>query len=121
MYEGALCAVKAGEEVVPATELKALRQRIRESNRLLGRKTMEVEILKEKPLPWLVEKTAVAKALSQGGRYLVKTITERLGVCRSNQYEQRRRDRRHLQQRYNKAEDEWYLSLICKNTDERPT
>lgn len=47
MYEGALCAVKAGEEVVPATELKALRVRIRELERLLGRKTMEVEILKE--------------------------------------------------------------------------
>ncbi len=47
MYEGALCAVKAGEEVVPATEVKALRQRIRELERLLGRKTMEVEILKE--------------------------------------------------------------------------
>jgi transposase len=47
MYEGALCAVRAGEEVVPATEVKALRERIRELERLLGRKTMEVEILKE--------------------------------------------------------------------------
>ena len=47
MYEGALCAVKAGEEVVPATEVKALKARIRELERLLGRKTMEVEILKE--------------------------------------------------------------------------
>jgi transposase len=47
MYEGALCAVRAGEEVVPATEVKALKTRIRELERLLGRKTMEVEILKE--------------------------------------------------------------------------
>jgi len=47
LYEGALCAVKAGEEVVPASEAKALRTRIRELERLLGRKTMEVEILKE--------------------------------------------------------------------------
>jgi len=47
MYEGALCAVKAGEEVVPATEVKALRERIRELERLLGTKTMEVEMLKE--------------------------------------------------------------------------
>jgi transposase len=47
MYEGALCAVRAGEEVVPAAEVKALRERIRELERLLGRKTMEVEILKE--------------------------------------------------------------------------
>ena len=41
MYEGALCAVKAGEEVVPAAELKALRARIRELERVLGRKTKE--------------------------------------------------------------------------------
>jgi len=47
MHEGALCAVRAGEEVVPATEVKALRARVRELERVLGRKTMEVEILKE--------------------------------------------------------------------------
>jgi len=51
----------------------------------------------------------------------VKAITQTLGVSRSNQYEQRRRDRRHRPQRYNKAEDEYYLPLIRKITDERPT
>jgi len=47
VYEGALSAVKAGEEVVPASEVKALKARIRELERLLGKKTMENEILKE--------------------------------------------------------------------------
>ena len=47
LYEGALCAVKAGEEVVPASEAKALRIRVRQLERLLGRKTMEVQILRE--------------------------------------------------------------------------
>ena len=47
MYEGALSAVKAGEAVVPVSEAKELRLRIRELERLLGRKTMEVEILKD--------------------------------------------------------------------------
>ncbi len=47
MQEGALCAVRAGEEVVPASEMKELRARNRELERLLGRKTMEVEILKD--------------------------------------------------------------------------
>lgn len=47
MYEGALSAVKAGEAVVPSSEVKSLKKRIRELERLLGRKTMEVEILKE--------------------------------------------------------------------------
>lgn len=47
MQEGALSAVKAGEAVVPISEAKELRSRIRELERLLGRKTMEVEILKD--------------------------------------------------------------------------
>lgn len=47
MQEGALCAVRAGEEVVPASEMKELWARNRELERLLGRKTMEVEILKD--------------------------------------------------------------------------
>lgn len=51
----------------------------------------------------------------------MKAITETLGVSRSNQYEQRRRDRRHRPKRYNKAEDDYYLPLIRTITDERPT
>ena len=47
MHEGALSAVKAGEQVVPASEVKVLKSKVRELERLLGRKTMEVEILKE--------------------------------------------------------------------------
>ncbi len=45
--QGALSAVRADEEVVPASEVKALRQQIRELQRLLGKKTVEVEILKD--------------------------------------------------------------------------
>lgn len=45
--QGALSAVKAGEEVVPASEARALRAHVRELQRLLGKKTMEVEILKD--------------------------------------------------------------------------
>src|ERR1700733_1237781 len=45
--EGALSAVGADEEVVPASELKALYQQIRELQRLLGKKTQEAEILRE--------------------------------------------------------------------------
>ena len=47
MHEGALSAVDAGEAVVPISEAKELRSRIRELERLLGRKTMEVEIIKD--------------------------------------------------------------------------
>ena len=45
--EGALSAVGAGEEVVPASEYRALQHQVRELQRLLGKKTQEAEILKE--------------------------------------------------------------------------
>ena len=44
---GALTAVEAGATVVPATELEAARRQIRELQRLLGKKSFEVELLKE--------------------------------------------------------------------------
>jgi transposase len=45
--EGKLSAIQAGEEVVPASELKHLNARVRELERLLGKKTLENEILKD--------------------------------------------------------------------------
>ncbi len=45
--QGALTATQADEEVVPASAFRAQQDRVRELERLLGRKTMEVEILKE--------------------------------------------------------------------------
>lgn len=47
MREGALVAVGADEQVVPASEVKQLKVKVRELERLLGKKTMEAEILKE--------------------------------------------------------------------------
>jgi transposase len=44
---GALTAVEAGESVVPAAELESARRQIRELQRLLGKKTLEAELLKE--------------------------------------------------------------------------
>lgn len=46
-HEGALTAVRADEELVPSSEVKELKRRIRELERMLGRKTMETEILKD--------------------------------------------------------------------------
>ena len=47
MREGALIAVGADDQVVPASEVKQLKAQIRELERLLGRKTMETEILRD--------------------------------------------------------------------------
>jgi transposase len=47
IHEGSLVAVGKEERVVPESEVKQLRAQIRELQRLLGKKTMEVEILKD--------------------------------------------------------------------------
>ena len=47
MSEGGKVAVQADEEVVSVSENRALKKRVRELERLLGKKTMESEILKE--------------------------------------------------------------------------
>ena len=46
MDEGGTVAVGSDETVVSASELRRLEERVRELERLLGRKTMEVEILR---------------------------------------------------------------------------
>lgn len=45
--QGALTATSAQEEVVAASDYRALQSQIRELQRLLGKKSMEVEILRE--------------------------------------------------------------------------
>ena len=45
--QGALTATQAEEEVVPASVFRASQEQIRELQRLLGKKTLENEILKE--------------------------------------------------------------------------
>ena len=47
MAEGGLEAVRADEDVVPASRVRDLEAKVRELERLLGRKTMETEILRE--------------------------------------------------------------------------
>jgi transposase len=47
MLEGGFVAVQADEPVVGRTHVRDLEKRVRELERLLGRKTLEVEILKE--------------------------------------------------------------------------
>lgn len=46
LSSGAEAAVKANEEVVPASELKAALARIRELERLIGKQAVDLEILR---------------------------------------------------------------------------
>ena len=65
MSDGGKVAVQADDQVVGVGEVRALKKRIRDLERMLGKKTMEVEILQEAmeiarekkllsrtPLPW---------------------------------------------------------------------
>ena len=46
--QGALTATQSEEAVVPASEYRSLQSQVRELQRLLGKKTLEAEILKAK-------------------------------------------------------------------------
>ncbi|MCC8397344.1 IS3 family transposase [Paraburkholderia sp. MMS20-SJTR3] len=81
--DGSLSAVSAGEEVVPASELSDALKQIRELQRLLGKKTMENEILREAVEGGEVAKMDCALTLIAGGR-AVKQVCDVLGVARSN-------------------------------------
>ena len=58
--QGALTAVFAGEAVVPASELAAARAEIAKLQRVLGKKTLENEILKE-AVEYATEKKWIAR------------------------------------------------------------
>ena len=47
MAEGSRRAVRADDEVVGANEVRELKRQVRELERMLGKKTMENEILRE--------------------------------------------------------------------------
>ncbi len=47
MEEGALTAVGSEEAVVPASQVKALEAKIRQLERIIGQKAVDIEILKE--------------------------------------------------------------------------
>ncbi|ASP56337.1 MULTISPECIES: IS3 family transposase [Sinorhizobium] len=83
--QGALTATAAEEEVVPASEYRALQAQVKELQRLLGKKTMESEILKEAlEIAGGPKKTDVALDLSSEGNFGMKAVCETLGVARSN-------------------------------------
>ncbi|WP_288080746.1 IS3 family transposase, partial [Pseudomonas sp.] len=80
--DGSLSAVSAGEAVVPASELSDALKQIRELQRMLGKKTMEAEVLKEAVEIARSPKMDCALTLVAGGRP-VKLVSKCLGVSRS--------------------------------------
>jgi transposase len=73
-----------GRRGVPASEYRASQSHVRELQRLLGKKTLENEILREALDLVQPRKTTIALALARAGQHAVKTIADALGVARSN-------------------------------------
>jgi transposase len=65
MEEGGLVGLKSGEPLVPLSELKALKAKVRDLERMVGKKTVEVEILKE-AVELGREKKLISRAPLQG-------------------------------------------------------
>ncbi|HGB0370587.1 TPA: IS3 family transposase [Salmonella enterica subsp. enterica serovar Saintpaul] len=80
--EGSLTAVAAGEQVVPASELAAAMKQIKELQRLLGKKTMENELLKEAVEYGRGKKVDSARALVARG-WGVSLVSRCLRVSRA--------------------------------------
>jgi putative transposase len=82
--QGALTATQAEEEVVPASAFRAQQEQIPELQRLLGKKTLEAEILKEALEVATGQKTPVAVALATEGEFPMTRLCETIGIARSH-------------------------------------
>lgn len=105
-------AVKADEEVAPVSRVRELEHRIRELERLLGRKRMETEILREALEQARPRKTRLALAVAATRRFPVKAVADTPGVARSNLVEQLRCPDRPRRDCHRRAEDEALLAEI---------
>jgi predicted RNase H-like nuclease (RuvC/YqgF family) len=84
MAEGGAAAVGSDEPVVGSSEVRRLEERIRELERLLGRKTMEVEILKEVLAKAQAKKPSLQLVSPLKDGFPMKRIADVLGVARSH-------------------------------------
>ncbi|MDQ4429072.1 IS3 family transposase [Yokenella regensburgei] len=90
--EGSLTAVAAGEQVVPASELASAMKQIKELQRLLGKKTMENELLKEAVEYGRPKKVDSARALVAGG-WRISLVSRCLRVSRAQLHTMARRSK----------------------------
>jgi transposase len=81
---GATAAVATNEDVVPVSALREAHQRIRELERLLGKKQMEIEILQA--AQEVVKKSMVAQRVRTVTQHPVAAICRTLGMARQTAY-----------------------------------
>ncbi|XSE93468.1 IS3 family transposase [Pseudomyxococcus flavus] len=80
---GGVSGLRAGEAVVPESEVQALKAQVRELQRLLGKKTQEAEVLRDAVELAREKKLFVARGLVEAGRHPVSAVARTLGVSRS--------------------------------------
>lgn len=120
MTEGGHEAVRADDDVVPAANLRRLEERVRELERLLGRKTMEVEILKEALDLTRSKEHKLLSSSVAAGRFPVKAVTDTLGIERSNVAE-RIKAVCHKRGPQTREGDLELAAVIRRLVDQRPT
>ncbi|WP_143535068.1 IS3 family transposase [Roseivivax jejudonensis] len=120
MLDGGAVAVSEDDDVTSNRAVRQMEDRIRELERQLGRKTLEVEILKEALDKTRFKKTDVARAVAAEGRFPVKAVAETLGVSRSNLHA-RMNGSAKPRRRYHKAQDAALLPMIEALVAARPT
>ncbi|ENB6578925.1 IS3 family transposase [Escherichia coli] len=119
--EGSLTAVAAGEQVVPASELASAMKQIKELQRLLGKKTMENELLKEAVEYGRPKKVDSARALVAGG-WRISLVSRCLRVSRAQQHAMARRSKNWQdRRRTRKPDDTDALSRIHTVIGDLPT
>ncbi|MGF4125199.1 IS3 family transposase [Klebsiella pneumoniae] len=119
--EGSLTAVAAGEQVVPASELASAMKQIKELQRLLGKKTMENELLKEAVEYGRPKKVDSARALVAGG-WRISLVSRCLRVSRAQLHAMARRSKGWQDRRCKrKPDDTEALARIHTVIDDLPT
>ena len=81
MTEGGAAAVESDEPVVGSSEVRRLEERVRERERMLGRKTMEVETSEEALAKSEFGETELAALVAAEGRFPTKAVAKTLEVA----------------------------------------
>lgn len=120
MQEGGSVVATSDDDVTSHRQVREMETRIGELERQLGRKTLEVEILKEELERSRPKKCELAHALTAAGEYPVNLIASTLGVGRSTVYDRPTGSTR-TRGPYSKAQDADLLSRIRQIAAHRPT
>lgn len=120
LSEGGAVAVDSDEPVIGNSNVKKLEDRVRGLERILERKTLENEILREALSRAQSKKTHIAADLVAEGRFPMKTVARALGVSRSNLAE-RPKGKPKPRGPFLKADDAKLLPTIRKRVNARPT